>query len=322
MRTDINFPEDIQIDAKAITGIRVFDHEDRVSVYTANGEIFRGSRDVFGPDMDAALQTLQNSGAELFPFPVYGPEGRDRLYTSYILHHAIQYARVGKSSVKGYKSVEIGVSGMPGDHSHAIGKRELKPFYEALQMHHGSMRHYEAPSVVMAGDKTTYVHSWLVTRIQVRPGNVLHIQFGPQDCVDLNVCDGQAQRVAKTLYQEDLKEDSHLCAYVEAESATEMHAIMGVLADDIARYTPHIFQVPRAANITYLPKARDAWLQCANGAGKGEKVLLVQMAGSGPAADTLSLHFNSATDRRAAIKVIAKEMNVRAMCDTPSCRCP
>lgn len=318
MTTGTNFSEDIQIDAKSITGIRVFEHEDRVSIYTAKGEIFRGSKDVFGPDIDAALQVFQDAGAELFPFPVYGPEGRDHLYTSYIRHHAITFARVGESQIKGYKHVQIGVEGMPGEHSHAIGKRELKPFYEALQMHHGSMRHYEAPSVVIAGTDTTYVHAWLVTHMQARADNTLHIQFGAgNDTVDLPVCDSHAQRVAKTLYQEELIENGSLRAYVEAESATEMHAIMEVLAGDIACYTPHIFQVPNALNTTYLPKAREAWLCCAGGGNTEQKTLMLQTAETKPLA--LSLRFNTEADRKVAIQKISEEMNVRFVCSTPSC---
>ena len=316
--TGTNFSEDIQIDAKAITGIRVFENEDRVSIYTAKGEIFRGSKDALGTDIESALTIFRDAGAELFPFPVYGPEGRNHIYTSYILHHAIQYARVGASHVKGYKRVQIGVDGMPGDHSYAIGQKQLKPFYDALQLHHGSMRHYEAPSVVIAGKDTTYVHAWLVTQIHAEPGDFLRIKFGANDHVDLRVCDGKAQRLAKALYREGLAEDM-LGTRVQDEARAEMHAIMGILADDIARYTPHLFQVPNADSVTYLSKAKEAWLQCTDVYGEDKKLLTLHEPKSDRSTFPLSLQFNTETDRKAAIKKISEEMTVRFVCANPSC---
>ncbi|WP_435640769.1 hypothetical protein [Micavibrio aeruginosavorus] len=316
--TGTNFSEDIQLDAKAITGIRVFENEDRVSIYTAKGEIFRGSKDALGTDIESALTIFRDAGAELFPFPVYGPEGRNHIYTSYILHHAIQYARVGASHMKGYKRVEIGVDGMPGDHSYAIGQKQLKPFYDALQLHHGSMRHYEAPSVVIAGKDTTYVHAWLVTQMHAEPDNVLRIKFGSGAHVDLPVCDGKAQRLAKALYSENLTSDM-LGAHLQEEARAEMHTIMTVLAGDIACYTPHIFQVPNVDRVTYLPKAKDAWLQCADGQSENKKLLILHEPQSHRSTFPLSMQFNTEADRKAAIKKISKEMTVRFVDANPSC---
>ena len=302
------------VDSDDITGlhqhIRVENDKQRneLSLYNSKGQLAWLDADSFNLDAETAVAKLREAGVPMVKFPIRWPDNNDtyKEYVHFINPEAVTFATVSKPGADGKIGAIVGVKGVGWEESYGTEPAELEELMNTVS----AVKKLQSftPDVAearWAGAAMLYIDPASVVKVR-DDGYQVNVYFAGSGSLDVQVPRADVNKIANDIYQggKDTRDLNIIFAEAHAKAEVASQKARQDFARIAASGNAELIDLSTPERATFITKDDIGAVNFYDDEKSGRKILRImpQKLHQNHYPDSLSLSFNTAAEREAALQ--------------------